>query len=52
MILQIHDELIFETKTPKLERAIAMIVGTMESVLRLRVPLRVKVASGMDWSQI
>jgi DNA polymerase-1 len=52
MILQIHDELLFETERAALDRAIATIVDTMENVLPLRVPLRVKVASGEDWSQI
>ena len=52
MILQIHDELIFEIEERAAEEATAVIVETMEGVLSLRVPLSVKVASGSDWSSI
>jgi len=52
MILQIHDELIFEIEERLLEEAVALIVEKMEQVLPLRVPLAVKVASGRNWSQI
>ena len=52
MILQIHDELVFEIEEETLAEATAVIVEKMEGVLPLRVPLSVKVASGSDWSQI
>ena len=52
MILQIHDELVFEIEEETLAEATAVIVEKMEGVLALRVPLSVKVASGSDWSQI
>jgi DNA polymerase-1 len=52
MILQIHDELVFEIEERSVAEATAVIVETMEGVLPLRVPLSVKVASGSDWSQI
>jgi DNA polymerase-1 len=52
MILQIHDELIFEIEIEILAEATAMIVEKMEGVLPLRVPLSVKVASGSDWNQL
>ncbi len=52
MILQIHDELVFEIEEETLDEATAVIAEKMEGVLPLRVPLSVKVASGHDWSQI
>ena len=52
MVLQIHDELVFEIEEQVLDEARAVIVEKMEGVLPLRVPLSVKVASGSDWSQI
>jgi len=52
MILQIHDELVFEIEEDALPEATAVIAEKMEGVLPLRVPLSVKVASGSDWSQI
>ena len=52
MILQIHDELVFEIAEDALDEATEAIVETMEGVLPLNVPLSVKVASGTDWSQI
>jgi len=52
MVLQIHDELVFEIEEEILDEATAVIVEKMEGVLPLRVPLSVKVASGSDWSQI
>jgi DNA polymerase-1 len=52
MLLQIHDELVFEIEEECLAEARAVIVGTMEGVLHLHVPLSVKIATGSDWSQI
>jgi DNA polymerase-1 len=52
MILQIHDELIFEIEESVADETTALIVEKMEGVLPLRVPLSVKVASGPDWSRI
>ena len=52
MILQIHDELVFEMERNVADEATSVIAEKMENVLPLRVPLSVKVASGTDWSQI
>ena len=52
MILQIHDELLFEIEEDALDEATMIILGKMEGVLPLRVPLSVKIAAGSDWSQI
>ncbi len=49
MLLQIHDELVFEVPQSALELARSWIVQRMESAVKLRVPLRVESASGINW---
>lgn len=50
MIMQIHDELLFEVPTDELERLTALVREGMEGAYGLRVPLRVDIHSGSDWS--
>jgi len=52
MLLQIHDELIFEALEDDVPGAGETIKREMEGVMDLRVPLEVKVQAGRDWSQI
>jgi len=52
MLLQIHDELIFEAQTADISQASETIKKEMEGVMDLRVPLEVKVETGENWSQI
>jgi len=52
MILQIHDELIFEIPENEEDAARALVVGEMESVMDLRVPLKVDVTSGRTWGEV
>jgi DNA polymerase-1 len=50
MLLQIHDELVFEVPLDELE-AVAKLVGhAMQTVLPLRVPLKIDVKSGDNWA--
>ncbi len=49
MLLQIHDELVFELPTDAVEPERAMIVQEMESALQLSVPLRVDTGVGENW---
>jgi DNA polymerase-1 len=51
MILQVHDELVFEVPESKLRSLEAMVRARMESVLRLRVPLVVDVGVGASWRE-
>ena len=51
MILQIHDELIFDTKIEELEKLTKLIKDEMENVISLKVPLRVEISSGKTWCQ-
>ena len=52
MLLQIHDELIFEVPETACDDAVPRIVASMVDVLPLKVPLEVKTAVGPDWSRI
>lgn len=52
MLLQVHDELVFEVPEKECERAMSVIKSCMESVVKLSVPLRVNVESGKNWGQM
>ncbi len=50
MILQVHDELVFEVAEGDLDRAQGVIRTEMEGVMKLAVPLRVDIGSGRHWA--
>jgi DNA polymerase-1 len=52
MILQVHDELIFEIAERDLEKAEALIVNTMQSIVSLSVPLLVEASIGNTWAEV
>ncbi len=52
MLLQIHDELIFEIKEEKVEEISKRFVHTMENVLELEVPLVCSVSVGDSWGEL
>ena len=52
MLLQIHDELIFEAREEEVSEASVIIKEEMEGVMKLRLPLEVKVKMGHNWSEI
>ncbi len=51
MIMQIHDELVFECPKENIAEAAKMISAAMTDVVRLKVPLTVNIASGPSWGQ-
>jgi len=51
MILQIHDELLFEVPKMEKEAALNLIVRTMESVTDLTIPLKVAYKFGSNWDE-
>ncbi len=51
MILQVHDELVFEAPRDETERVGELARTTMESVFALDVPLVVDVGSGPNWRE-
>jgi DNA polymerase-1 len=49
MLLQVHDELVFEVPGREIETMVALVRGYMENVVELRVPLVVDIGVGDDW---
>ena len=49
MLLQVHDELVFEVPEAELEETRIIVVDTMETVCKLRVPLRTDAECGPNW---
>ncbi len=49
MLLQVHDELIFEVPENELERMKNMVRTEMENVVQLKVPLNVDLGIGVNW---
>ncbi|GAC1621241.1 MAG: hypothetical protein NVS4B11_14100 [Ktedonobacteraceae bacterium] len=49
MILQVHDELVFEVPVEELERAKVLIKDKMEGVEKLAVPIKVEMKVGKNW---
>ena len=49
MILQIHDELIFESSINEQEIAKKIIVSEMEEAMSLSIPLKVSCNTGDNW---
>ncbi|MGE0519896.1 MAG: DNA polymerase I [Candidatus Binatia bacterium] len=51
MILQVHDELLFEVAEEDRDLACAAVREEMEGVLQLRVPLQVDLGVGQSWAE-
>ena len=52
MLLQIHDELIFEVPTENLDDLAQLVSEEMAGAERLDVPLRVDVKAGPNWAEV
>lgn len=52
LLLQIHDELIFEVKEQSAEAFAQSVKTLMEGIYRLEVPLKVSVAIGKNWGEL
>ena len=50
MVLQVHDELVFESPFDEVESLSAMVSEAMSGVVDLAVPLDVSVATGPNWA--
>ena len=49
MILQIHDELLFDVPKDEVEQVKVIVKREMESAMSLGVPLEVSVGVGSNW---
>ena len=50
MLLQIHDELVFDVPPEELDAITELVTHEMQSVMSLRVPLKVDAKSGDNWA--
>jgi DNA polymerase-1 len=51
LLLQVHDELVFETPMSALKEDAALIEQEMVQAMELRVPLKVDIGSGKNWQE-
>jgi DNA polymerase-1 len=51
MLLQVHDELIFEVPNDELEQTATLVKSVMENVVKLDVPLIAEAGSGKSWAE-
>ncbi len=51
MVMQVHDELVFEIETTQLTRALPIIKQLMEQSAELAVPLVVEIGHGNNWDE-
>ncbi len=51
MLLQVHDELLFEVPDGELDETAALVARTMETAAHLSVPLTVETGRGRSWAE-
>ncbi|MEY4437097.1 MAG: hypothetical protein RL100_561, partial [Actinomycetota bacterium] len=51
MLLQVHDELVFEVAKGELDTLKALVIDQMSNVVQLSVPLEVQIGVGKSWDQ-
>ena len=51
MLMQVHDELVFEVKTDQVEAVKPHIKQLMENAMQLDVPLIVEIGQGANWDE-
>jgi DNA polymerase-1 len=52
MILQVHDELIFEVPTAEVEEMKVLVREYMESAVKLQIPLKVDMGTAANWYEL
>jgi DNA polymerase-1 len=52
MMLQVHDELIFEVPQDEIEEMRQLVPQIMSTALKLSVPLRVDIKTGNNWGEM
>ena len=51
MVMQVHDELVFEIPEEELSTMVPLVRNEMEAVMELTVPLKVSVSTGNNWAE-
>ncbi len=49
MVLQVHDELVFDVYKPETEKLTALVIEVMENIVQLKVKLKVEFGLGNNW---
>ncbi len=49
MVLQVHDELVFDVSAEELGDLVILVKDRMENVLKLDVPIKVDIKKGKNW---
>lgn len=52
MLLQVHDELVFEVKEDKINHWVKIIKPLMENAIKLSVPVGVEAKAGDNWGEM
>jgi DNA polymerase I len=52
MLLQVHDELIFEAPDAEVDAVVELVCDKMEHAFTLSVPLKVEVEAGPNWEEL
>jgi DNA polymerase-1 len=52
MIIQVHDELVFEVFKPELEEVKKIVRENMESAISLKVPVEINIGVGENWLEL
>ncbi|MEK6588458.1 MAG: DNA polymerase I [Chloroflexota bacterium] len=52
MLLQVHDELVFEVPTKELKKTARVVQQVMQSAYKLKVPLKTDAKAGLNWEQM
>jgi DNA polymerase-1 len=51
LIMQVHDELVFEVPEDERQRMEMLVCREMEHAVKLQVPLKVEISFGRNWSE-
>jgi len=51
MLIQVHDELVFDVPNDEIDIFTKELTNIMENVVTLRVPLKIEVSYGNNWYQ-
>ena len=52
LIMQVHDELVLEAPVKGKDEVMTLVKKEMEEVIKLKVPLKVEIASGKNWDEV
>lgn len=52
MILQVHDELVFESPKSELDELKSLVRDKMENIMKLSVPIKVNISVGKNWLEL